>query len=99
MRLRDLSSAPVQPRTVRPQNPRDSYAQMRRDIVGLSKKDTVAVIMSYLPNRSSSWVRRHLDKLTKTPPDELASWLSYPDPTGSKAVRNVMRNGGGRRRG
>lgn len=69
---------------------RRDYSLLQDSIRGLSKKDAVAHLLDLFPHLSKSWTERNLGYLSALDPAGLASVLGYADPTGEKAVRNVL---------
>lgn len=67
------------------------YVLLQDAIRDLSKKDAVEHLHGLFPHLTPSWLGRNLVHLQGMDPDGLASVLAYSDPTGSRAVRNVMK--------
>lgn len=74
----------------------DDCAQMQSELRGLSKRDAVAVVQSWMPHLSRSWIVRNFSYVVELDPDALAVVLTYADPTGERATRRADRRGGGR---
>lgn len=68
---------------------RRDIASLQAAIAGMSKREAVEHLAGLFPWRTERWFIRNLEKLTAIDPDIF--WrLMHPDPTGERAVRNVM---------
>lgn len=65
-------------------------AQMQEECRGENPPTIQAVILSYYPSLSVNFVKRQMTRILALSPDDLARVIGYPDPTGEKAVRNVL---------
>ena len=55
-----------------------------------NRRAAVEHMAEHYPHLESRWINRHLDRLLELDPEALVTIIGYPDPTGEKAVRNVM---------
>ena len=55
-----------------------------------SKAAAVEIMHSHYPYKSKQWIHRNFHLLMALSPDDLVRLIGYPDPTGEKAVRNVL---------
>ena len=55
-----------------------------------SKAAAVEIMHSHYPYKSKQWIHRNFHMLMALSPDDLARVLQYQDPTGERAVRNVL---------
>lgn len=65
------------------------YALILDTINTLDKRSAVNYLLHRFPSLSSSWVRRHWNRLTAMHPDQLRRTLGIPDPVGESVARNV----------
>lgn len=69
----------------------DQCAELQARIANLPKRDALPVIQATMPHLSKSWINRNFAYIVELEPDALSVVISYADPTGNAAVRNVMR--------
>ena len=55
-----------------------------------TRRDAVDHMAEHYSHLTRSWINRHLDRLLDLDPEVLVTVIGYPDPTGERAVRNVM---------
>lgn len=55
-----------------------------------NRRAAVAHMAEHYPHLEPRWINRHLDRLLELDPEALTRLIGYPDPTGEKAVRNVL---------
>ena len=68
----------------------DQIATMQRECMGEAPSVARAIILAYYPSLSENFVKRQLVNILALSPDDLVRLIGYPDPTGEKAVRNVL---------
>lgn len=56
----------------------------------VSKKTAVDILVANFPHLSRAFIVRRFGHLMALSPDDLARVLQYQDPTGERAVRNIM---------
>ncbi|HEY4598893.1 hypothetical protein [Corynebacterium sp.] len=56
----------------------------------VSRKTAADILAANFPSKSRDFLNRNLAYILALSPDDLARLIGYPDPTGEKAVRNVM---------
>ena len=56
----------------------------------VGKKAALDILAANFPTKSKSWLTRHMPFILALSPDDLVRLIGYPDPTGEKAVRNVL---------
>ena len=69
----------------------DQIATMQHECMGEAPSTARAIILAYYPSLSENFVKRQLVNILAISPEDLVRLIGYPDPTGEKAVRNVMR--------
>lgn len=55
-----------------------------------SKRTAVTVLQSHYPHLSARFLGRHLPTILGMSPAEWVYFLGHPDPTGERAVNNVL---------
>lgn len=65
-------------------------AQMQEECRGENPPTIQAIILSYYPSLSVNFVKRQMMRILALSPDDMVRVIGYPDPTGEKAVRNVL---------
>lgn len=68
----------------------NQIAEIQDECRAESPKTARAILRSYFPHKSDSFFKRNLQRILALSPDDLARVIGYPDPTGEKAVRNVL---------
>ena len=69
----------------------DQIKQMQAECLGENPPTIESIIRGYYPNLGKNFVKRQMFHILALSPDDLVRLIGYPDPTGEKAVRNVMR--------
>ena len=69
----------------------DQIKQMQAECLGENPPTIESIILGYYPNLGKNFVKRQMFRILALSPDDLVRLIGYPDPTGEKAVRNVMR--------
>ena len=68
----------------------DQIKQMQTACLGENPPTIESIILGYYPNLGKNFVKRQMFRILALSPDDLVRLIGYPDPTGEKAVRNVM---------
>lgn len=55
-----------------------------------NRRAAVEHMAEHYPHLERRWINRHLDRLLDLDPEALVLLIGYSDPTGEKAVRNVL---------
>ena len=69
----------------------DSWIEVRLHLNDLTKKEAVDYLQTVAPHKARKWLCRNLPHIMALDPLGLERVLTYSDPTGETAVRNVMR--------
>ena len=68
----------------------EQIKQMQVECLGENPATIESIILGYYPNLGKNFVKRQMVHILALSPDDLVRLIGYPDPTGEKAVRNVM---------
>ena len=55
-----------------------------------NRRAAVLHLHEHYSHLSPNWINKHLDRLLDLDPEAMATVIGYPDPTGERAVRNVL---------
>ena len=68
----------------------DQIKQMQTECLGENPPTIESIILGYYPNLGKNFVKRQMFRILALSPEDLVRLIGYPDPTGEKAVRNVL---------
>lgn len=70
-----------------------NYAQLQADVHGLDKKSAVDYLHETHPHKSKSFFNRYYNHLMALDPLGLYRFIGHSDPTATKAINNIMKEG------
>lgn len=68
----------------------NQIAEIQTECRAESKRTALEILAANFPRKSKSWLARNMQFILTLSPDDLVRVIGYPDPTGEKAVRNVL---------